>query len=189
VAVVTRGRRGEESSDHGDEGQGRRAAAFGAIVAAHCDRLCRYVCRYVRSREAAEDIVQEVFLRLWERGSDQQIREPLPYLYQAAHNRAISYLRHQRVRSRWEELATRQPAPVAEATHAALEHDDLARAIDRATDALPERCRQVFLLSRDQQLSHAEIAGMLGLSVKTVESHVWRAITAIRSAIKPYLEQ
>jgi len=170
-----------------DEPSAHRAAAFGAIVAAYADRLCKYVYRYVRSREVAEDLVQEVFLRLWERGDELAVRDPLPYLYRAVHNRAIVYLRHQSVHERWQARVAVAPVPKAEGANIEVERAELVRALDRAIADLPERCRQVFTMSREQGLSHAEIARILGLSVKTVESHIWRAMTTLRASVAPYL--
>lgn len=192
MRVVTPGpREPEPPDDRAGAGTGgpstQRAAAFGAVVAAHCDRLVRYVYRYVGSRETAEDLVQEVFARLWERGDELQIRDPLPYLYRTAHNLAVSHVRHEQVRERWQARAALAPSPTAEGAHAAVERTDLAQAIDRAIADLPERCRQVFTMSREQGLTHAEIARILGLSVKTVESHVWRAMTMLREKIGAYL--
>lgn len=170
-----------------EEWSAHRAAVFGALVTAHCDRLCKYAYRYVRSREAAEDVVHEVFTRLWERGDDLvELRDPLPYLYRAVHNRAILHLRRERVHQRWQTRQSLDP-PTAEGAHSRTERLDLSRALDRAIADLPERCRQVFTMSREQGLTHAEIARVLGLSVKTVESHVWRAMTALRASVAAYL--
>lgn len=189
--ALTRGPRGADSATSALPGDrsATRAAELGAIVAAHCDRLCKYAYRHVRSREVAEDIVQEVFVHLWERGDDLQMRDPLPYLYRAVHNRALSYLRHEQVHQRWQTRAQLGPPPAVEGAHAEVERGELAGALDQAIADLPERCRQVFVMSREQGLTHAEIARILGVSVKTVESHVWRAITALRAKVAPYLEQ
>src|SRR5689334_10551671 len=180
---------GARDADHPgaiDQPSAPRAAAFSALVTAHCDRLCRYAYRYVLSQEVAEDVVQEVFTRLWERGDELALRDPLPYLYRAVRNRAVLHLRRERVRRRWQEQAS-SDLPNAEEAHSHAERVDLTRALDRAIADLPERCRQVFTMSREQGLTHGEIAHILGLSVKTVESHVWRAMTALRAKLAAYL--
>lgn len=174
-----------ENSRNADPAQ--RAAAFDALVAENCDRLCRFVYRYVGSREEAEDIVQEVFLVIWERGYEWEGRDPLPFLYKAAHNRAISRVRHESVHDRWQRQASAADEPTATGVDAALAESELDGALARAIDSLPERCRLVFTMSREQGLSHAEIARILGLSHKTVESHIWRALTSLRASLAPYL--
>src|SRR5581483_2448661 len=77
-------------------------AAFEALVATHYADLCDFVFRFVKSRDAAEDIVQDVFVRLWERRAESDPRDPRPYLYRAARNGALSYLRHRHVHERWQ---------------------------------------------------------------------------------------
>lgn len=165
----------------------QRAAAFDALVAENCDRLCRFVYRYVGSREEAEDIVQEVFLAIWERGYEWEGRDPLPFLYRAAHNRAISRARHESVHDRWQRQVSTADEPAAAGVDTDLAESELDDALGRAIEVLPERCRLVFTMSREQGLSHAEIARMLGLSHKTVESHIWRALTSLRASLAPYL--
>jgi RNA polymerase sigma-70 factor (ECF subfamily) len=165
----------------------RRVAAFDALVADHCDRLCRFVYRYVGSREEAEDIVQEIFLAIWERGYEWEGRDPLPFLYKAAHNRAISRARHESVHARWQLQASTADEPAAAAVDTELAESELTNALACAIEGLPERCRLVFTMSREQGLSHAEIARLLGLSPKTVESHIWRALTSLRASLAPYL--
>jgi RNA polymerase sigma-70 factor (ECF subfamily) len=178
---------GPEPEDPGNANAARRAAAFDALVADHCDRLCKFVYRYVRSREEAEDIVQEVFLAIWERGYEWEERDPLPFLYKAAHNRAISRARHESVHERWQLGASTADEPTAASVDTDLAESELADALACAIDRLPERCRRVFTMSREQGLSHAEIARILGLSHKTVESHIWRALVILRVSLAPYL--
>jgi RNA polymerase sigma-70 factor (ECF subfamily) len=176
-----------EPEDSVNANAARRAAAFDAMVADHCDRLCRFVYRYVGSREEAEDVVQEVFLAIWERGYEWEGRDPLPFLYKAAHNRAISRARHESVHERWQLRASTTDEPTATTVDTELAESELADALACAIERLPERCRRVFTMSREQGLSHAEIARVLGLSQKTVESHIWRALTYLRASLAPYL--
>lgn len=178
---------GFEPSDSLNANPDQRAAAFDALVAENCDRLCRFVYRYVGSKEEAEDIVQEVFLSIWERGYEWEGRDPLPFLYKAAHNRAISRARHKSVHDRWQRQASTADEPTASGVETDLAETELDDALGRAIDSLPERCRLVFTMSREQGLSHAEIARILGLSHKTVESHIWRALTSLRASLAPYL--
>lgn len=162
-------------------------AAFDALVAAHTDKLCRFVYRYVGSREEAEDIVQEVFLVIWERGYDwADGHDPLPFLYKAAHNRAISHSRRTAVRDRFQAQAS-GPEPAANVVDTDVAESELSEALARAIERLPEKCRLVFTMSREQGLTHGQIAQMLGLSQKTVESHIWRALTSLRASLAPYL--
>src|SRR5437773_2484246 len=119
----------------------KRAAAFDALVTAHTERLCRFVYKYVRSREAAEDIVQDVFLSVWEGGYEWEGRDPLPFLYRSAHNRAISYARRHQVHERFQRNADSDAAFAAPNTaalgtdiHDALVQSELEQALAAAID-------------------------------------------------------
>jgi RNA polymerase sigma-70 factor (ECF subfamily) len=163
------------------------STTFDELVRAHYARLCDFAYRFVHSRAVAEDLVQDVFVRLWERHDQFDFQDPLKYLYQAVRNRAVSHLRHERIHARWEAEAS-----TAEHAHehtAATETDveELQRAIAAAVDALPERCRVIFTMSREQDLSYAEIARILDLSVKTVETQMGRALKSLRTRLAPFL--
>jgi RNA polymerase sigma-70 factor (ECF subfamily) len=161
---------------------------FDALVRAHYGRLCNFAYRFVGSRDVAEDIVQDVFVRLWQNRESFDVRDPLPYLYQSVRNRAVSHQRQILVRERWRE----QAAVAAQERHAGssfteAEAGELANAVARAVEGLPERCRLIFTMSREQDLTYAEIAGVLGISIKTVETQMGRALKSLRAALAGYL--
>lgn len=167
-------------------------ARFDAVVRANYERLRDFVYRYVKSRTTAEDIVQELFAAIWQRADQFNYDDPLPYLYQAARNRALSFLRNERVRERWHAAETARYASgedVAAVQTAATDTDtvELRAAIAHAVDALPERTRLVFVMHRDQGLSYAEIARVLAISPKTVENQMGRALRMLRARLAPYL--
>ena len=159
------------------------ASAFDALVRAHYARLCTFAYRMVRSPAAAEDIVQDVFARIWERDLRLDYSDPLPYLYRAARNGALMYLRHERVTQRWQQTARaeahRDVGGADERAHA----DELTRAIRTSIETLPERCELIFRMHREQDLSYAEIARVLGLSIKTVETQMGRALKSLRKSL------
>lgn len=149
--------------------------------------LAGFAYRYVRSPEAAEELVQEVFLDLWERyDQGQRLESPKAYLFTAVRNAAASYLRHQDVVQRFEpetiEIFSRSQASPDAEVHSA----ELAAALERAITRLPERCRLVFTLSREQGLTYAEVAEVLDISIKTVETQMGRAYKALRKALAAY---
>ena len=164
--------------------------AFDALFCAYRDDLGAFVQGIVRVREAAEEIVHDLFLRLWE-GRDLWEFEGAvrPYLFRAARNRAISYLRQERAELRLRErlalrLAHRPPAPLEPPADAAAEARDLEAAIARAVGRLPRRCQEVFRLSRHHHLSHAEVARVMGIAPKTVEVQLRRALIALRAELE-----
>jgi RNA polymerase sigma-70 factor (ECF subfamily) len=161
---------------------------FDELVRTYYGRLCNFAYRFVGSRDVAEDIVQDVLMRLWRMREEFDPRDPLAYLYQAVRNQAVSYRRQQGVRERWSAHAAadmeRRPGDDG-LSH--VEAADLATALARGIEQLPERCRLIFTMSREQDLSYAEIARILGISVKTVETQMGRALKALRSRLAGYL--
>jgi RNA polymerase sigma-19 factor, ECF subfamily len=162
--------------------------SFEAVFRAHYPGLCEFVTGYVRSADIAHELVQDLFLRIWElQGTPNAPPLTKAYLYSAARNRAIKHLRHERVVVRWEERASREAEP-SEASAADEVHClDLADAAARAIASLPERCRMVYTLSRQQHLSYAEIAQILGIAESTVETQMWRALKHLRTRLAPFL--
>lgn len=152
----------------------------------HYQGLCSFVLRYVGDRDAAEEIVQELFLRVWERleagAPIEQINAP--YLYGGARNLAINLAVRQQAEKRWRQAAIHQLPQTSLAADAQSNLDDLATLIQRALDRLPQRSRLVFTLSRDRHMTYPEIARVLGVSVKGVEFHMGRALKALREAIE-----
>ena len=151
--------------------------------------LCDYVLRLVGSADTAEDIVQELFLRLWDtRGPRDATRLTRPYLFVAARNSALKYLRHQHVAEAWVERASRQPPPVAETPEDLCLAEELESAVQDAILELPTRCREIFLLRRRDQLPYEEIAIRAGVSLGTVKSQMWRAAGLLRKKLAFILE-
>jgi RNA polymerase sigma-70 factor (ECF subfamily) len=151
----------------------------------HYRGLCAVVRDYVHSLDAAEEIVQEIFLRVWDNCRRGEAPPTRAYLYTAARNHAVSVLRHERVVQSHEEMVGVAEESVAESTVLdELEADELTIAARSAIAKLPDKCRRVFVLSRERELTYAEIAQVLGISVKTVELHMTRAFKALRAELR-----
>ena len=143
--------------------------------------------RMLRDRAVAEELVQDVMLELWRR------RETLAadgsaqaYLFQATRNRVLNHLRHLKIEQRSEPEVRGESASTPHAD-AALAHQELDVAIQRAIESLPDRCREVFELSRVHGLKYAEIAQSLGISIKTVEAQMGKALRTLRERLAAWL--
>jgi len=164
-------------------------AAFFELYRAHHDALCRYVYRYVHSRPTAEDLVHDVFLRLWMQREGWKVRESVrSYLYASARSRALDHLKHERVEARGAEAVLRaeeqrQEWETPSLAEQGILSEELAAAIQRAVDELPPRPREVLMLRWQRHLGNAQIAEELGIAVKTVEMHMARAIEGLRERL------
>jgi RNA polymerase sigma-70 factor (ECF subfamily) len=162
-------------------------AAFEAMFRAHYDGLCRYVAHYLGSRDAAEDVVQGVFARIWDGRAHWVVRDLQHYLYAAVRRQATSEFRHAAVRRCAAPLLAFEGAGPAAATpaDAEFEAEELRRRLQRALAALPPRTRAAFMLSRGQGLSYREVASHMAISPKTIGVHISRALTVLRKALLP----
>ncbi len=153
---------------------------FETIFRAHFKNLHGYACSILKDEFVAEEMVQNVFCRLWERKEKLKVAESYSaYLYRAVYNECLNYLRHNKI------IATHR----AHALQTGSEHDEtdpaaikeLRQRIDKALNELPERCRTVFYLSRYEELSYREIGDKVGMSVRGVEKQISKALKLLRS--------
>jgi RNA polymerase sigma-70 factor (ECF subfamily) len=165
----------------GDEG------AFDSVFRAHYPQLVRMAESVVRERALAEEIAQEVMLELWRRRESLTVEQTFrAYLIRSTRNRALNHIRHQRIVEREAASAAVDPpsSPSAEEEVLGVE---LERAVRDAIDRLPDKCREVFQLSREQGLRYVEIATALEISVKTVEKRMGQALAELREHLAPWL--
>jgi len=161
--------------------------AFDALFRQYYAVLVGFTESLLRSRAVAEEVVQDVLLEVWRRRETLEIDLTWrSYLFRAARNRALNDLRHARVAQRAEPLV-RGPASVAPSSPAELDARELDREFRRVLAALPEPVREVFQMSRRDGLKYGEIAGALGISVKTVEARMGRALRELRVQLADWL--
>ena len=161
--------------------------AFDSIFRTYYASLVGMAESLLRQRAVAEEVVQDVMLELWRRHETLRVEDSLrAYLFRSARNRALNHLRHIKVERRGEPHVTRssEAAPTAPAQ---LVEQEIDTALRQALDELPAGAREVFDLSRVHGLKYAEIAATLGISVKTVEARMGKALRALRERLAPWL--
>ena len=163
--------------------------AFDSIFRMWYPALVRASESLVRSRAVAEEVVQDVMLELWKRRAHMASgSSPQAYLFQSTRNRSLNYLRHERVERQAEPQMTREEGIDASA-HSLMVEEEIHVAMRRAVDRLPARCREVFELSRVGGLKYSEIASVLGISIKTVEAQMGKALRVLREDLEPWLSR
>lgn len=149
--------------------------------------ICRSVMRIIPDPGIAEDIAQDVFFELWRKREVLNIKSSFgAYLRRAARNKALNYIRDRKIKPEGEDQLPQRIDSQTDANQK-LEAQDLQNSIDQAVKDLPERCRQVFSLSRFEEMSYREIADHLGISIKTVENQISKALRLLRKALGPHL--
>jgi RNA polymerase sigma-70 factor (family 1) len=159
--------------------------AFKAIYEQYWSKLYS-VCFYtVASREAAEDMVMEIFLSLWHNREKLEIENLEHYLVRAAKNKALKYLiKQKRKAAQLHKMI--HVMGVEHTIHAPenrLEMKELAASISNSLTTLPQKTKEIFLLNREQGLTYPEIARHLGVSVKTVEYHISKALRVLNRVV------
>jgi RNA polymerase sigma-70 factor (ECF subfamily) len=160
--------------------------AFEILFRTHYEQLVGLAERMLRGGGTAEEIVQDVMLELWRRRESLVVTESIrAYLFRSTRNRVLNQLRHQRV-VRQSGAGDSARSARARALDTVIEHE-IDAAVREAIAALPERCREVFELSRGHGLKYSEIASALGISVKTVEAQMGKALRVLRERLTPWL--
>ena len=146
--------------------------------------LCNFSRKYVGDLEEAKSLVHEVFVVVWEKFDtlppDCNYRS---YLYTAVRNKCLNHIRDRKKHVMLDSI----PDHAAMEVNTSLETSELGQEIEFGIQALPEKCREVFELSRMEGLKYDQIASKLNISVKTVEAHMSKALTMLRIHLKEFM--
>jgi len=150
--------------------------------------LCRYAYNILHNQEEAEDIVQKIFCILWDQREKMEIHTSIKsYLYKMAHNASLNKIKQWQTQAAHHEQIASNSVTAMNQVEQTLAHKELHQQIDLAIRALPERCREVFVLSRMQNLSYISIAKQMQISPNTVETQMVKALKILRTKLKDYL--
>ena len=166
----------------------RDETAFEQVFKTHFKRLHAYAFTILRDEEEAEEMVQQVFFKLWERNENLSLTGSVSaYLYRAVHNESLNYIKHQKVRSDHKLHVAYSMKNEVEHPEKKIQAGELEKKIHSALNELPEQCRTIFQMSRFDELKYREIAEKLGISVKTVENQMGKALKLLRAKLVDFL--
>jgi RNA polymerase sigma-70 factor (ECF subfamily) len=155
--------------------------SFESLFKAQFKGLHAYATTILRDGDAAEDVVQNTFLRLWRQWESGDIpASPAAYLYRAVYNESINLLKHEKVKMAHQQYTLHTAPAGAAAPIPSANVRELESRLDAALQQLPEQCRTIFQMSRFEELKYREIAERLGLSVKTIEAQMGKALRIMR---------
>ncbi len=162
--------------------------AYETIFKKYYQELYRFAYNYLRDKVPAEEMAQEVFLYIWEKRNQIEIKTTLKtYLYSAVKNKCLNYIKyeiprkHELEESHLAMMTTSQPELYED-------NEKMKRYISEAIDQLPTKCGQIFVLSRNGGLTYEEIAEEMEISIKTVENQMSIALKKLRESLRPLYE-
>lgn len=163
-------------------------SAFTIIFTKYYADLVRFSYSFTKNTETSEEIVQEVFLKLWENRNSTEIHASLrSYLLKTVQNRSIDNLRHTKITNKYASLVLDHPTLSENDTENYLLFSELENNFAHALGKIPAQYAEVFRMSRLETLNYNEIAAKLGISVRTVEVRIGRALSMLREELKDFL--
>jgi len=168
--------------------KGRDEEVFGQLFKAHFKPLRKYAFTFVQEQQLAEDIVQTIFYKLWARIEVLNFSDSVAaYLYRAVYNESLNALKHNKVKRVYHSWFHRTMDKSTDNAHKKLHHEELEKRLHRAISELPQQCRTIFQLSRFEDLRYQDISQRLGISPKTVENQMSKALKILRARLIEFL--
>ena len=163
-------------------------AAFEKIFKTYFRNLHAFAYTFMKDDFIAEEIVQNVFFRIWEKKEQLQIDDSLKaYLYRSVHNESLNHLKHLKIKNSFQmQYSANMESSNQDASNQMIA-TELENDIQKAISELPPQCRTIFQMSRFEQLKYQQIADQLNISIKTVENQMGKALKVLRLRLVEYL--
>ena len=160
-------------------------SSFRQLYDCFFDPLCRFLTYYTTNLTTIEEVVQEVFAKIWEDRNVLQIESIKTYLYTSARNRMLNYIRDEKRRhallEQWIQHETEKNYG-----EECFDIDEFSQRVQNVIDSLPNKCREIFILSKKKGFTYKQIAEHLNISVKTVEAQMGIALRKIRENLSTF---
>lgn len=169
--------------------------SFNIVYTAYYRKSFLFIKSYVHDDMAAEDLASDALIKLWERMGKEIVNPVAPYLFTICKNSALDYLKHQAIRRGvLDTINQRLSRELEIRTHALEESDpkdvfsvEVQQIFQSTLESLPDKTKEIYMLSRFGNKPHKEIAEMFGVSVKGVDYHIFQAVKELRIALNDYL--
>lgn len=161
--------------------------AYAEIFRRYSGRLFELAHGKLKSRETAEELVQELFETLWLKRAESAAQQLDHYLFSAVRYRIINHIRNYKVREAYAAYCRLRQSEAVASTEEAVAYEDLSAALQSGMQQLPQKAREIFRLSRLEQFTVPEIASQVNLSPKAVEYHLTRSLKVLRVHLKDFL--
>lgn len=160
--------------------------AFQTIFRNYYQALCNYAYQHLNNRDLAEEAVQDIFVKIWEKRSSINIETSVKnYFFRSVRNQCLNILQHEKIKKQYAGKVLETSVQEIDPGHFYLEVNLIQR-IEKSIESLPPKRREIFRLSREQGLKYKEIADTLNISVKTVEAQMGLALKHLRSELREF---
>lgn len=160
--------------------------AFERLFKSSYAELCRYANSFLKDEDDAEDLVQNIFVKFWEKREELDIKESLKsYLYRSVYNQSMNKIKHQTIKAEY--ATATQYEFDAGAFLVENSFSEVEEKVQLAIEKLPKECGKIFKMSRFEELKYQEIADILEISIKTVENQIGKALKIMRTELAEYL--
>ena len=157
-------------------------SSYNQLFLRYYSRLCAFVYGITQSSSASEDVVQELFIRLWINRTKLEINDSVSgYLYRSSKNAALNHLRSEKSRQK---SVQNFPVQELQTDDNLIEQVEFSAALYQCIEQLPERSREVFKMSRIDGLKQQEISDQLGISVKTIKNQIWKSLQYLKACLE-----
>lgn len=167
----------------------KEEAAFAIVFNSYYGILCSYANKYLNDADTSEEIVQDVFVKFWEKceslAPDSSVKS---YLFRSVHNTCLNHLKHLKVRDAYRQYVVNYLEKESVYAYGIHEEPDLEEKIEAAISSLPPQCQRIFRMSRFEGLKYQEIADAIGISVKTVEVQMGKALRILRERLQEFIK-
>jgi len=162
--------------------------SFTRIFTTYYQDLVIFASGFIHDRDNAEEIVQDTFVRLWEEHESLQVNVAIrSYLLKMVQNRCIDWYRHQKIKQKHSESVLETTSHIVYDTDNYILHSELERLIANALEKMPEAISDAFRMNREKGLKYHEIATIHGVSVRTIEVRIGKALNLLRNYLEDYL--
>ena len=170
---------------------------FKLLFNSYYNPLSSYALTFIKYADIADEIVQEIFIKIWENRNDLNISSSLrSYLFRCVHNNCINYIKHMEIKNKQtreisEDIMYHSVLANLSSSGSSLEaivSEELEACLGKVIENLPGECRRIFMLKRYEQLTNQEIADQLNISINTVKTQLMRAFEKLREAVRIFNE-
>lgn len=162
--------------------------SFESLFHIHYSDLCSFAFHYLKDFPASEEIVQDLFVNLWAKKDELQIKSSLKsYLFQSTKNRCLNLIKHIEIRENYKGLNQERRNEEESFSGREMEESELNLKIEKTVSKLPTERQRIFRMSRYEDLKYKEIAEKLNISIKTVENQMGKALKFLRDELADYL--